>query len=297
MKFSAIVTTCNEQETIGPLIQRLAEARPGGEGFSRIVVVSSACQDRTDEIVRELAAKDSRIHLVTEEKRRGKIAAINTGITQLPTDCGIVLLSSGDVLPEPNAVEKICSAFQDARVGMAGGQPRPVNHTSSLPDQMTQLLWAMHHRVALLHPKLGELVAARRELFTPLTSICSLDEAQLEARVTQASYQLKYVPEALIHNRGPASIREWMYQRRRNAAGHRDLKRNTGYQVSTLSGGVVIRAFLAETLPFPARWLAAVVIAGCEIWAQILGLWDIKFGKNNHMVWKIARSTKRDLGK
>lgn len=293
MKISAIVTTCNEEHTIGPLVSVLAAAKPCGDFFQKITVVSSACKDRTDEIVRQLAAGNSRIELITEPTRRGKAAAINTGIKHLPADAEIILLSSGDVLPETGAVEALCEPFIDEKIGMTGGRPHPVNDSGSLLDQMAQLLWAMHHRVALLHPKLGELIVSRRKYFTPLPVETPVDEALIEARAIQHGARLFYVPEAVIRNRGPASLREWMLQRRRIASGHIWLKKVTGYTVATVSGSSVLRALVDEALPHPRRWLAAPVIVICEILAKILGRYDAAFGKNKHAVWTMAASTKQ----
>jgi len=293
MKICAIVTTCNEEHTIGPLLSALAGARPGGESLQKIIVVSSACKDCTEEIVRRLATEDSKIELIAEPTRRGKAAAINTGIENLPPDCEVVLLSSGDVLPQPGAVEALCEPFEIEKIGMTGGQPHPVNNSGALLDQMAQLLWAMHHRVALLHPKLGEIIVARRKYFAPLPVETPVDEALIEARVIQDGAQLCYVPRAVIRNRGPASLREWMLQRRRIASGHVWLKKMTGYTVATVSGFSVLRALTAEALPHPRRWLAAPVIVFCEVLAQFLGRYDANFGRGKHAVWKMATSTKR----
>lgn len=296
MRVVAGVTACNEEQTIGPLLEALLAARPFGAPIEAVTVVSSACRDRTDEIVRDFAARDARVALIAEAERRGKAAAINSFLAARPPGTDVTIIASADVLPEPGATERIVAAFADPAVGMAGGRPVPRNEGRALLDRMARLMWHLHDCVARRSPKLGELVAVRSALVESLDAASPVDESSLEAAVRERGGRLAYVPDAVIGNRGPATYREWMSQRRRIAFGHLWLKHRTGYRVSTGSGASVLPIWLAEVLPHPSRWLPGLALAGTEALARLEAWRDYRGGEKNYTVWSIAASTKTGSG-
>ncbi len=296
MRVVAGITALNEERTIGPLLDALLAARPAGAPIERIVVVSSACRDRTDEIVREVSAREPRVSLIAEPVRRGKAAAINTFLAARPPGSDVTLIASADILPYPGAVEAIVAAFADPEVGMAGGQPVPQNDARTLLDRMARLMWHLHDQMARRSPKLGELVAVRSSLVTSLDEESPVDASSLEASVRGHGGRLVYVPEARIANRGPSTLREWMSQRRRIAFGHLWLKRRTGYSVSTGAGARVLPVWLAAVAPRPDRWIPGIALLVTEVAARVLARHDLRRGSKNYAVWKIAESTKTGTG-
>ena len=291
------VTACNEERTIGPLLEALLSARPGGVPIAQVVVVSSACTDQTDAIVRGKARGDGRVELIAEPVRRGKAAAINVflaararrgGVTQ----GGVTIVSSADVLPAPGAVEAIVAAFDDPKVGMAGGRPVPSNRGNGLTARMSRLMWDLHHEAALLAPKLGELVAFRSELVEAIDEATPVDEALLEREVLAKGYVLRYVPGAVVSNFGAASLPEWLAQRRRIAAGHHWLEKKYGYRVSTAPATLAARLMTRAVLPRPDLWLPALALVGVEAAGRTLGRLDAARGRD-HAVWKIVARTRR----
>lgn len=295
MRVVAGVTACNEERTIGPLLDVLLAARPGGTPLEAVFVVSSACTDRTDALVADRALRDPRVRLVSEPVRRGKAAAINTYLALRPPGTEVTLLSSADVKPAPGAVEAIVEALADDRVGMAGGRPVPQNPGDELVDRMARLLWEIHHQVALESPKLGELVAFRSALVDSIDEASPVDEASIEALVEASGLALRYVPEAVVGNLGPATLREWLSQRRRIAYGHRWLERRSGYRVSTGRFGRVGSIGLRTVGRSPGRFPAGVAIAGLELLARLLARLDGLRRPERHTIWEIARSTKRGV--
>jgi poly-beta-1,6-N-acetyl-D-glucosamine synthase len=296
MRVVAGITALNEERTIGPLLDALLAARPDGRPIERITVVSSACRDRTDEIVREFSLRDPRVVLIAEPERRGKSAAINSFLASRPPGTDVTLIASADVLPEPGATEGIVAAFADPSVGMAGGRPVPRNEGNALLDRMARLLWHLHDCVARRSPKLGELVAVRSSLVESLDAASPVDESSLEAAVRERGGRLAYVPDAVVGNRGPATYREWMSQRRRIAFGHLWLRRRTGYTVSTGSGAGVLPVWLAEVLPHPSRWLPGFALVATEVLARLQARDDFRRGDKDYAVWTIAASTKSGSG-
>jgi cellulose synthase/poly-beta-1,6-N-acetylglucosamine synthase-like glycosyltransferase len=105
-------------------------------------------------------------------------------------------------------------------------------------------------------------------------------------------YAVRYVPEAIVFNKGPENITDFLRQRRRIYAGHLQMKAQLGYAVSTMGGLPVLRLLLRrlDWRPKPFLWTWAVV--GLEAYGRFLGWRDFKNGRS-HTVWEIAGSTKR----
>ena len=67
----------NEAANIGKLLNALLTQQLEQVVIEDIFVVSSACTDDTDDIVRKYCEKNPKIKLITEPERRGKSSAIN----------------------------------------------------------------------------------------------------------------------------------------------------------------------------------------------------------------------------
>src|SRR5207248_3030614 len=90
-------------------------------------------------------------------------------------------------------------------------------------------------------PKLGEAVAFRR-LFQTIDPTSLVDEAVMEDAVLSLGLELRYVPEAVVRNRGPETIKEFLRQRVRVYSGHLALASETGYRVSSMNASAAGRA-------------------------------------------------------
>ncbi len=287
---SVILPTHNDGGNIGPLLDRLLEEPCVGE----IVVVASACSDQTVPIARERAAGAAgRIRLYVEPVRTGKAAAVNFGVTR--SSLTYVVIVSGDVLPEPGAIAAVVDALDEPGVGMAGGRPVPVNGAGSTLGHAVHLLWGLHHRLAMRQPKLGEMIALRREA-ADLLPRTSVDEATFQAMLESAGWKSRYVPEAVVANRGPGTMRDFVKQRRQINTGHLWLRHREGYTVASLHVGLLVREFCAEVLSRdstrrPRSMSGTGAAVGMELWARLLARWDYLRGREQH-VWDMVASTK-----
>jgi len=121
----------------------------------------------------------------------------------------------------------------------------------------------------------------------------AVDEASLEQMVVQAGYRLAYVPEAVVHNHGPETVRDFFRQRRRIAAGHYWLRDVSGYSVSTMNVGRLVRLTLGElSLSDPRRMLYALGTIGAEVLSRGLGWVDFQTNRDKHTIWKVSETTK-----
>src|SRR5262249_7967041 len=97
-----------------------------------------------------------------------------------------------------------------------------------------QLVWDLHHQVSLRHPKMGELIAFRR-VFSRIPYDSAVDEASIEPLIIGQGLRLHYARAAVVRNRGPETVGDFVKQRRRIFAGHLYVKETLGYRVSTMS--------------------------------------------------------------
>lgn len=293
MGFSVGIIIHNEERNVGRLLVSLDEAFRADPRLERVVVVSSASTDRSDEIVRAAAQRWPIVRLIVESQRRGKASAINLFLAAARSS-KICVLMSGDVLPKPGALPKLLDAFVDPRVGMVAGRPVPVAGSGGLATRLARMQWDLHHEVSLQSPKLGEVVAFRN-VVAELPADTAVDEAALESLLTERGFRLAYVPDAIIFNKGPDTIGDFLKQRRRIAAGHMHLRATRRYAVATSKSGPVLGATLGLLRREPSRVGTAAATAALEVVGRYLGWWDYRVRGKNPYVWEIAKSTK-DLG-
>jgi poly-beta-1,6-N-acetyl-D-glucosamine synthase len=285
-----VVPTHNDGANIGPLLARLLEEPDVGQ----IVVVASGCGDGTIPTVTAVTEQHpARVRLYVERERSGKVSAVNFGLAQLRTP--IVMVISGDVLPERGAIAKVVRALQEPGVGLAGGRPMPVNGAGTAIGHAAHLLWRLHHRLALHQPKLGEMIALRAEALVSLPRT-SVDEACFQAILEHAGWRSVYVPDAVVWNRGPGTKADFVSQRRQVHTGHLWLRRRQHYAVPSLRLGLLgtelwndVRTEPRGMRPRQLAWTASAV--GMEAWARLLARLDYLQGKENH-VWAMVESTK-----
>lgn len=282
----------NEAANIRSLLEALSAQKLKTAAIQEIIVVSSASTDGTDDIVRDYTTIDSRVRLIAQERREGKSSAINLFIAQATEPLLVVI--SGDVIPAPHTIELLISAFRDPSIGATGGRPVPVNDESGFMGYAVHLLWRLHHRMAMLSPKLGEMIAFRK-VMEAIPSDSAVDEASIEALVRDAGLRLRYIPEALIRNKGPLNLKDFVKQRRRIQNGHLWLKEKQGYEVVSQDSGTLLWILFDEALEYPCRIPMMLAVMALEMGCRVLGTWDYKVKGRNPFAWEIARSTK-DLG-
>lgn len=278
----------NEESNIGRLLARVGDSLLDSVEVAEIVVVASGCTDRTEDIVREAAARDGRICLISQPAREGKASAMNLFLRQ--ARCEVLVLSSADVLPAEETLERLVAPFSDPEIGMTASRPVPVNDPATFMGFAAHLLWDLHHQMNLHGFKAGELIAFRK-VFDRIPPHTAVDEASVEPLIRGQGYEVRYVPEAIVYNKGPETVEDFLRQRRRIYAGHLEMKDRLGYAVSTMSG-TKIAGLLIQNLhwrPKQLYWTARVV--ALEMYGRYLGRRDYK-ARRSHTVWEIAASTK-----
>lgn len=217
LKCSIGVFAYNEEKNIAKVLEALLNQKCESVDIDEIIVVSSASTDQTDAIVKAMADKNNLIQLIQESQRNGKSSAINQFLKIAKSD--ILVIESADTIPEYDTVEKLVLPFKNPKIGMTGGRPVPENSKDTLIGFAVNLLWSLHHEMAMNSPKLGEMVAFRK-IFDQIPNQSAVDEASIEALVKKGNLDLLYIANAIIHNKGPENLSDFIKQRRRIAAGH-----------------------------------------------------------------------------
>jgi cellulose synthase/poly-beta-1,6-N-acetylglucosamine synthase-like glycosyltransferase len=278
----------NEEANIGRLLDRLQRQHLDRVAITEIIVVASGCTDRTEAIVREAALADGRICLISQPVREGKASAMNLFLRQAQES--VLVLSSADLLPAEDTIEKLVAPFADPEVGLTASRPVPVNDPDEFMGFAAHLLWDLHHAMNEAGFKAGEMIAFRR-IFERIPPFTAVDEASVEPLIRGQGYAVRYVPDAIVYNKGPETVEDFLRQRRRIYAGHLELQERLGYSVSTMSGLTILGLLLRnlDWRPKQLYWTGRVV--ALEVAGRYLGAQDYR-ARRSHTVWEMATTTK-----
>lgn len=283
------VMAYNEERNIVEVLQALLNQSLCTCHIVEIIVVASGCTDRTVPLAQEVARENPLVRVDAQAERAGKAAAINRLITLAQGD--VVVLVGADTLPDPMAIEYLVRPFADQTVGMTGARVVPLNDPRAFLGLIVQMLWRVHHQLALRWPKLGELVAFRnvvQEL--PINS--ATDEVALEALISAQGYRLVYTPDAIVYNRGPQTYHDFLLQRRRIFAGHLHIAATKGYVAASMPMKNLLWLAYQGVRRRPDLFFISIGAMVLECVGRVLGWLDFHVGQSHH-IWRPVRSTKQ----
>jgi cellulose synthase/poly-beta-1,6-N-acetylglucosamine synthase-like glycosyltransferase len=158
-------------------------------------------------------------------------------------------------------------------------------------NRVVHFQWDLLDKIARRNPKLGEMVAFRPPI-EPIDPDTVVDEAALEAQLTNGAGTLAYVPQAHVSNLGPQTLTDLIAQRERIWMGHLRLHQRTGYRVSTFRVQDLLTSTLAFLVSHPSQLPVAVVAAGIESFARIRGTYRLRIHGELPTVWPRLLSAK-----
>ena len=284
-KVSVGVIAHNEEGNIAHLLDCLLKQNEYIFEIGEIIVVSSGSIDDTDKIVHKYAKKFNKIVLITEEKRKGKYSAINEFLNVCNED--YLVLISADVIPQKNFLEEICKPLLLNNVGVVASRPKNLKNNSRILDFTNNLQWELAHRISLKDPKYGEAISFKK-IFTSLEST-TVDEEYIAMFVKSNGYIGAYAHRAVVYNKGPNNLKEYLNQRRRIYCGHLWLKRN-GYKPSSMKSELILKCLFRIFRVSKVHLLVISLLL--ESLGRVLGTLDF-YSKKNHLMWDMAKSTKR----
>ena len=288
MDISVGIMAFNEEKNIGRLLKALLNQELKKVRIKEIVIVSDGCTDKTNEIVRRFMKKSKIIKLIKGNIRKGKALAINRFIKTAKPE--ILVLESADTLPRKDSIEKLCLPLSNKNIGICASRPIPINKKDSFMGFTINLLWSLHHKISLKSPKFGELIAFKNTIkVIPNTAV---DEEYIAMIIKRKCFLAKYVHNAVVFNKGPTTVRDFLKQRRRIYCGHLELKRKCRYEAPTISNLNILKNLIVDLGIKPKHLIWTIGAVMLEAYARLLGTIDF-YSNKKHIIWDIAESTKR----
>lgn len=280
------VFAANEEANIEQALKSIQKSKLEFIKIHSIIVVSSGSYDHTNRIVRRFARLDKRIKLIDEAERHGKARAVNIFLSQATAP--IMIMLSADLRVSNQAIEEIGLPFLNREVGMVGAHPVPHYSSKSRISREIDLLWQLHHEISLITPKCGEMVACRNVIRgIPVES--AVDEATIEVLLKLIGYAVVYAPKAVVYNKGPLTVGEFLTQRRRVYTGHEWVYQKYQYKVVTMMPSKLFVVVARMLIMKPNTLIPMLRLILLELLARFLGYIDFHiFGKNPY-VWKMIR--------
>ncbi|WP_455368094.1 glycosyltransferase [[Eubacterium] cellulosolvens] len=295
MDFSIGIAAYNEEANIGLLLDNLLnQSTPRNLCLKEIIVVSSGCTDRTEEIVKEYVKRHSQVKLINEKKRMGKTSAINKFFNNI--NCNKLVLVAADNLPSNGSIRQLLKKFNDKKVGAVGGRPVPINDPNTPWGCMAQLIWSLHHEFCISGSvKLSaEFCAISTDLVREIPENCLNDDVYIEWLTRRQGYKVSYADDAISIMKGPTNIHEFINQRRRIALGHLQIFDETKKRfIPPTYDFVQIFPIMLRVIRLRPKGLLWVIIAiVLEAFCHILARFDKLRGKVPKM-WVRLPSTKK----
>jgi glycosyltransferase involved in cell wall biosynthesis len=281
----------NESGNIERAIKSVYNQKLSDVNIEEVLVISSESTDGTDEIVLDLMKKFSGLKLIPQNKREGKNSAVNLLLDEKTTEI-VVLLNADNAFNDENTLNNLLRPLSDPSVGIVGGHPVPTNNPKDFVGFATHMLWTMHHHISLIYPKIGELVAFR-DIGTRLPLGTQSDEDILRMKLEARGFKSVYAPDAMILNRGPETVSDFIKQRTRVNIGERYMKRNFDYDIPTWDKKFLMNALInvAKDMGFhPFKIIFAVTL---ELISRLKAMSYVYSNDGDISIWEPVKTTKK----
>jgi cellulose synthase/poly-beta-1,6-N-acetylglucosamine synthase-like glycosyltransferase len=198
---TVVTAAFNEQAHIGATVEnKLRQDYPPDR--LDMIVVSDASADHTDEIVRDIAARDPRVQLLRNELRGGKTAGLNLAVPRARGE--IVVFADANSIYRPDAIRKLVRNFADERVGYVTGHMLYVNADGSLVGDGCSAYMRYENSLRAAENSVGSIVgvdggvdAIRRSLYRPMRPDQLPDFVQ-PLNVSEQGSRVIFEPEAIL---------------------------------------------------------------------------------------------------
>jgi cellulose synthase/poly-beta-1,6-N-acetylglucosamine synthase-like glycosyltransferase len=164
-----------------------------------IIVVSDASTDGTDEAVKEIS--DSHIHLMRQEPRQGKTAALNRAVSRARGE--IIVFSDANSMYHLSALKELAFNFADSSVGYVTGKMEYLVSEGSHVGAGSRSYMRYENWLRELETAVGSVVgvdggidAVRKSLYVPMDPSV-LPDFVLPLNVTERGYRVIYEPRAI----------------------------------------------------------------------------------------------------
>jgi cellulose synthase/poly-beta-1,6-N-acetylglucosamine synthase-like glycosyltransferase len=198
---TVITAAYNEQAHIAATVDnKLAQDYPADK--LDVIVVSDCSADRTDDIVREIAARDPRVQLLRNATRSGKTMGLNLAIPRARGE--IVVFADANSIYRPDAIRKLVRNFADPKVGYVTGRMLYGVANGSLVGDGCSAYMKYENALRAAETRVGSIVgvdggvdAIRRVLYLPMRAD-QLPDFVTPLNVAEQGYRVVYEPDAVL---------------------------------------------------------------------------------------------------
>lgn len=165
-----LISAYNEEQDIRQKIENaLSLSYPKDK--LKIIVISDASSDSTDEIVLEFVNQGVQLHRM--EQRGGKTVGLNAVIPEIQSE--ILVFTDANAFFHEDAIQKLVRNFSDSQIGCVTGDSQYVGAKYSSAGSNEKLYWDYDRELKIAETRFGSMVGAdgaifaiRKSLYSPL---------------------------------------------------------------------------------------------------------------------------------
>jgi len=195
-----IISAYNEEAVISKKLENACKL-DYPEDLLEIIVVSDACDDRTDEIVQQW--EDPRTQLVRQQERKGKSAGLNLAMAAAQGD--IIIFSDANAMYKKDALKEMVKPFSDPSVGHVVGSALYYESGGNEAKESEGLYWKLELWLKKQESDFdsvvggdGAIQAIRRTLFTDLKAD-DINDFVTPLQVIAKGYRGIFNPKAICY--------------------------------------------------------------------------------------------------
>jgi glycosyltransferase involved in cell wall biosynthesis len=303
ISIAILICALNEEKNIGALLndiltQHFSIHFGGRYAIRRILVTSDGSSDQTADIVRSFAHKDTRVELVENPQRIGKIFSLNNAFNRVDED--YVILFDADVRLKEDTIETLVRPLDNHLYELIGGNPVPYGPPSifNMAEQASYFSWLLlqdikRHNPNSIYSAHGRILLASIHLYkTAEISKLSTpgDDQYLYLR---SDHNFYYQRDAVVRYKMPSTISDYLKQNVR----FRTAKQVRGNSLSEHRIREEFKITNKLTILLSTMLLHPISFS-CWAYLYTLGFlkWQFRTSKNNtwdeSQVWGEVTSTK-----
>lgn len=203
MEITLIIPCYNEERILERKILNCLEL--SYPKIKEIIIIDDFSTDKTSQIAKAVAQKNSKITFLTNRFKKGKAGALRTGIKHAATD--LICISDADVLLEKGSLEKMVSFFKDPKIGIVGGALKPVFFNPEtkqyidcrgLWDKIFDQIKTIISKIDSLPLQHGQFMIIKRSLNVFPQAGIQADDIDLAIRTRLKGFRSVLVPESFF---------------------------------------------------------------------------------------------------
>lgn len=291
----------NEENNIANLIESILFQKQENFMLEKIIVACDGCNDKTEDIVKNIVKRNKNIQLVSGKKRLGKSTRLNQ-LHKLNKSDFILTIDGDVILSEQKVLAKMIHAFNSNEVLAVAANNQPVNAETFI-EKIYNAGYKMWYEIRKDY-KGGDNLNNVQGMATCLKKSFAKkigypkttgDGAYLFLMTMKHKGKLRFVKDAVVLFNSPNNFDDILVQASRNLRSKHMLANHLGVQVykeQKIPKTLKIKGILKSIFSDPFYTILAIIL---NIWIRRHLIEIKKIYKRG--VWKISKSTKRGINK